>query len=81
MPSFEAIDMTRQCITLIVLRKRLLETAFWMEHHTEIKSSDPFLTISDLAGYVKEAVQKLDFALDQFDMFMNYKPQTPPTQE
>ena len=69
----ESIDMTRQGTTLTVLRKRLFETAFWLEQHPEIKSRDPFLTISALAGYVKEAAQKLDFALDQFDSFMYYK--------
>jgi len=73
MPDIQKENLTRQANTLTLFRKRLLEMAFWMEHHPEIKGTDPFLTIEALAGHIKEAAQKLDFALDQFEHFLNYK--------
>ena len=66
----ERINLTRHSVTATVSRKRLMEIAYYLKQHTSIKGEDPFLTITDIAGLFTDAVQKLDFALDQLESFM-----------
>ena len=62
--------MSENLMTAAIARKRLLEVATWLASHSEIKGNDPYLTTHCLSVYIREAVEKLDFALDQFDSFM-----------
>ena len=63
-------QMRKQLTKATMARKRLVEVAAWLDLNTEIKSCDPYLTSHDLAVYIRESVNKLDFALDQFESFM-----------
>ncbi len=62
--------MSENLMTATVARKRLVEVAAWLDLHPEIKGNDPYLTTHCLSAYIREAVEKLDFALDQFDSFI-----------
>ena len=69
--ALEQLEQMREQMSKATLaRKRLLEVAAWLERSSEIKGSDPYLTAHDLAVYILESVNKLDFALDQFESFM-----------
>ena len=63
-------QMRKQLTKAAMARKRLVEVAAWLDRSSEIKGSDPYLTPHDLAVYIRESVNKLDFALDQFESFM-----------
>ena len=66
----QAEEMRKQLTTATVARKRLVEIAAWLDGRPEIKSCDPYLTTHSLSLYMRWAVEKLDFALDQFESFM-----------
>ena len=63
-------QMRKQLAKATMARKRLVEVAAWLDRSSEIKGSDPYLTPHDLAVYMRESVNKLDFTLDQFESFM-----------
>lgn len=62
--------MSENLMTATVARKRLAEVAAWLDRHSEIKGNDPYLTTHCLSVFIREGVEKLDFALGQFDSFM-----------
>lgn len=62
--------MRKRQTTVTLARKRLVEVAALLKGSPEIKGSDPYVTTQDLAMYLRWAVDKLDFALDQFESFM-----------
>lgn len=70
--------MRENLMTATVARKRLVEVAAWLDRHSEINGNDPYLTTHCLSVYIREAVEKLDFALDQFDSFMREAGGNPP---
>ena len=63
-------QMRGQMAKVTLARKRLLEVAALLDYSLEIKGNDPYLTTHDLAVYIRESVSKLDFALDQFESFI-----------
>ena len=63
-------QMSERLTTATAARKRLVEVAAWLDGCPEIKGCDPYLTTHDLAVFIRGAVEKLDFALDQFESFM-----------
>ena len=63
-------QMRKQLTKATMARKCLVEVAAWLDFSIEIKGCDPYLTTHDLAVYIRESVNKLDFALDQFESFM-----------
>ncbi len=63
-------QMSERLTTATAARKRLVEVAAWLDRSSEIKGYDPYLTTHCLSLYIREAVEKLDFALDQFESFM-----------
>ena len=66
----QAEKMSERLTTATAARKRLVEVAVWLDRSSEIKGYDPYLTTHCLSLYIREAVEKLDFALDQFESFM-----------
>ena len=66
----QAEKMREKLMAATVARKRLVEVAAWLDGCPEIKGCDPYLTTHCLSTYIREAVEKLDFALDQFDSFI-----------
>ena len=63
-------QMRNQLTRVTVARKRLVEVAAWLDRSSEIKGNDPFVAMHDLAVLIRKVVEKLDFALDQFESFM-----------
>ena len=66
----QAEAMRKKLMVAALARKRLVEVAAWLDGSPEIKGYDPYLTTHDLAVYIRWALEKLDFALDQFESFM-----------
>ena len=66
----EHINLTHRFVAATISRKRLMEIAYYFKQHPSIKGEDPYLTITYIAGLFTDAVQKLDFALDQLESFM-----------
>lgn len=53
----------------LLARKRLLEVAMALES-ANIVNKEAYFGTPDVANYIREAVRKLDFALDQFESFL-----------
>lgn len=64
------LDLMRKQLTKATMaRKRLLEVAKALEDANLVEKKTYFGT-PDVAAYIKESVNKLDFALDQLEIFM-----------
>lgn len=68
--SEEQLEQLRELMTKAVLaRKRLMEVAKAL-HDADIVDKDTYFGTSCVAAFIYEAINKLDFALDQLEIFM-----------
>lgn len=62
-------ECRQQKAKALLARKHLLEVAMALKS-ANIVSKEEYFGTPDVANYIREAVHKLDFALDQFELFL-----------